>query len=97
MKIGFVQPETEYQIRVHRYALAQTFPQMISSFALGPNEYEIYIFGKSAEPFEDFLIARGITHVFITSITSTFRMLPSSTKITVSSISSPSVIPIKIC
>lgn len=72
MKICFVQPETDYQIKVNRYALAQTFPQIICSFELKPTEYEIYVFGKNTEPFEKFLLKNKITHILITSITSTF-------------------------
>lgn len=72
MKICFVQPETNYQIKANRFALAQTFPQIICSFGLKPTEYDIYVFGKSTEAFEKFLLKNKITHVLITSITSTF-------------------------
>ena len=72
MKICFVQPETDYQIEINRYALAVTFPQLISDLNLENTDYCVYIFGKAKCDFENFLVKNRPTHVFITAITSTF-------------------------
>ena len=72
MKICFVQPESEYQIKNKRHALAQTFPQIIASLYLEEEEYCIYIFGRNDEPFISYILNNNVTHVFITSLTSTF-------------------------
>ena len=72
MKICFVQPETDYQIMVNRYALSLTFPQIIHSFELRTEEYCIYIYGKNKTPFEQYLLDNCVSHVLITAITSTF-------------------------
>ena len=72
MKICFVQPETDYQIMKNRYALAVTFPQIISDLNLEDTNYCVYIFGKAKCDFELFLKKNRPTHVFVTAITSTF-------------------------
>ena len=72
MKICLVQPNTSYQITKHRYAFALTFPQMVANLGLRECDYEVYVGGKTLEPYECFLKTNRITHVFITSITSTF-------------------------
>lgn len=72
MKICFVQPNTDYQIEKNRYALALTFPQLISDLGIEETDYVVYIFGKTNQSFEQFLRDEQPTHVFITAITSTF-------------------------
>lgn len=72
MKICFVQPDTDYQIEKNRHALAMTFPQLIVDLNIENSDYCIYVAGKSTISFYDFLKKMEPTHVFITSITSTF-------------------------
>lgn len=72
MKICFVQPITQYQVKKHRYAFSLTFPQLIVNMRLKENEYEVYYEGRTNIDFRSFIKSSNITHVFITSITSTF-------------------------
>ena len=72
MKICFVQPDTDYQIKQNRHALALTFPQLISDLEIEQTDYCVYVAGKSTCSFDIFLVSQGVTHVFITAITSTF-------------------------
>lgn len=72
MKICFVQPDTDYQIKKNRHALALTFPQLISDLEIEQTDYCVYVAGKSTCAFDIFLVSQGVTHVFITAITSTF-------------------------
>ena len=72
MKICFVQPNTDYQIKKNRFALALTFPQLISDLNIEETNYVVYIFGKTKKSFESFILEESPTHVFITTITSTF-------------------------
>lgn len=72
MRICFVQPDTDYQIEKNRHALALTFPQLISDLEIEKSNYCVFVAGKSQLPFAEFISINKITHVFITSITSTF-------------------------
>ena len=72
MRICFVQPDTDYQIEKNRHALALTFPQLISDLEIKESNYCLFVAGKSKLPFEEFILKNKISHVFITSITSTF-------------------------
>lgn len=81
MKICFVQPNTDYQIEKNRYALALTFPQLISDLNIEETDYVVYIYGKTGKSFECFLKEESPTHVFITAITSTFSYAEKAAKI----------------
>ncbi len=72
MKICFVQPNNKYQVESNRLSFSLTFPQMICNMGLEAADYYIYIDGKMEKDFASFLLFNSITHVFITSITSTF-------------------------
>lgn len=72
MKICLVQPNTSYQVKKHRHALALTFPQMICNMDLKYDEYEIFVGGKTQECLKEFIEKYNITHVMITTISSTF-------------------------
>lgn len=72
MRICFVQPDTDYQIEKNRHALALTFPQLISDLELNETNFCVFVAGKSKLSFTEFILLNQITHVFITSISSTF-------------------------
>jgi radical SAM superfamily enzyme YgiQ (UPF0313 family) len=71
MKICFVIPFSKYLIK--NKVLGLTIPQLILNLELSPEDFCIYDQNFINITFEEFLsTVFGITHVFITSITSTF-------------------------
>lgn len=76
--ILFVQPKSDYQLKVNNHALALTFPHIISDLKLDEASYDIFIEGKSKGSFIDSCVENQISHVFITSNTNNF---PSAVRI----------------
>ena len=72
LKACFVQPNTGYQVAKHRYGVALTFPKLIQDLKLIEEEYVVFWDGLETTGFRDFLGSNEVTHVLLTSITSTF-------------------------
>ncbi len=72
-KVCLVQPSNEYQVSVHRHALALTFPYLIHYLSLDDNyKLSLYVEDKSKVSFQQFLIDEKPYYVLITTNTATF-------------------------
>lgn len=72
VNICFVRPLSRYKVKQTSSVLSLTFPQLVRDLGLKIGQFTIYDRNLSSESFSDYLKHTNTTHVFITSITSTF-------------------------
>lgn len=72
-KLCLVQPSNDFQVSVHKHALALTFPYLIQEFSLDTKfQLSLYVEDKNNITFEEFLDIEVPDLIFITVNTATF-------------------------